>query len=251
MRPEDEAVQAATTLSQQGFDHPIILVHQDSVSLRIANTFASEWQRQTGKLPEVAYFEKGNSMQAGLKKSLEVDQSQARVDDLNIRIKQTIKTDVRNRRDIDMIYIVGSPTQTRLLKPYIDVSISPFASVIPVFASSRSHSLKIDQSGTRDLSGLTFTEMPWLLPSKQQNKALAQRVQKLFPKRSDSLQRIFAMGYDAFNVIDTLYLMKEYQYVRHFGQTGTLKLNDNNTLTRSILWGRYQKSRVQEIVMDR
>ena len=251
MRPEDEAVQAATVLSQQNYQHPIILVHQDNVSLRIANTFASEWQRQTGKLPEVAYFEKGTSMQDSLKNSLELKQSQDRVDDLNIRIKQTIKTDIRNRRDIDMIYIVGSPVQTKLLKPYIDVSISPFANVIPVYASSRSHSLRIDPRDARDLNGLTFTEMPWLLASKQQNKALAKKAQQLFPKRSDSLQRIFAMGYDAFNVTDTLYLMKAQPYVRHYGQTGILRLNDNNILTRSILWGRYQKTRVQEIVMDR
>ena len=44
-----------------------------------------------------------------------------------------------------MIYIVGSPTQTRVLKPYVDVSISPFADTIQMFASSRSHSIKVDE----------------------------------------------------------------------------------------------------------
>lgn len=251
MRPEDEAVQAAAVLSKKNYQKPVLLVHKDNVSRRIANTFSHEWQRQTGKNIEVVYFEQGKNMQDELKASLDVDKSQQRVDDLNRRIKHTLKSEVRNRRDVDMIYIVGSPVQTKLLKPYIDVSISPFAQAIPVYASSRSHSMKRDNSDTRDLTGLTFTEMPWLLTSKQQNKSLAKLSQQLFPERSDNLQRIFAMGYDSLYLVDKVAQMQVHNYVRHFGQTGIIKLGKSNVLTRSFLWGRYQKTRVTEIVMDR
>ncbi len=249
MRPEDEAVQAAASLVKKNYKHPVMLVHEDKVSRRIATAFSNEWQRLTGEPIEIVPFRQGKKMQENLKASLDVDKSQARIKAIDSRIKQTIKYEARNRRDVDMMYIIGSAAQTRLLKPYIDVNISPFANVIPIYASSRSHSAKMDEADVQDLSGLTFTEMPWLMPSKQQNTKLFKQVKTLFPNRSDSLQGIFAMGYDSLNLVDKIPYMQERSYIRHYGQTGILKLNSNNVLTRSLIWGRYQRNRVQEIAV--
>jgi len=250
MRPEDEAKQAASVLSQKNYLHPIILSHQDNVSKRIANTFAKQWQVITGNLVDIVYFNKGKEMQASLKTSLGVTASQTRINTLKGKLKYTLKSQSRNRRDIDMIYVVGSVAQTKLVKPYIDVNISPFSAVIPVYASSRSHSDNNSQSNNNDLQGLTFTEIPWLLTSKKQNKSLKQISKILWPKRSDNLSRIFAMGFDSYYLIDKISLMKQAPYIQHFGQTGALKLNNDNILTRSLLWGRYQKNKVVEIAMD-
>ncbi|MFT6507459.1 MAG: outer membrane PBP1 activator LpoA protein [Colwellia sp.] len=250
MRPEEEAIQAATTLSRQQYQHPIILSHQDSASRRIAQTFSQQWQHITGKTPETVFFNSDAKMQNQIKASLGVDLSQQRTKDLNRHIKYSIKSEFRNRRDIDMIYVVGLPLETKLLKPYIDVNISPFADIIPVFASSRSHSTKIDKSDNRDLSGLAFTEMPWQLRSKQQNKVLAAQAKKLWPNRSDSLQTIFAMGFDSLTLVDKISAMQNKTYVRHYGQTGILQLGKDNILTRSLIWGKYSRSKVQEFAMD-
>jgi len=250
MRPEDEAIQAATTLSRKTFKMPVVLSHRDNASKRIAQTFIQQWQLITGYSPEIVYFDTGKNMQAQLKSSLDIDSSRARIDDLKIRFKQSLKTVARNRRDVDMFYLVGSPNQTKVLKPYIGVNTSPFAKIIPVYASSRSHSSKQDSSKNTDLRNLIFTEMPWFLPSQQQNSQLTALSKSLWPSRSDSLQRIFAMGFDSLFLVDNITKMKQRPYVRYYGQTGTLKLNSNNTLSRSLLWGIYQKDKVAEITMD-
>jgi len=250
MRPEDEAIQAATTLSRKNYQMPVVLSHRDNASKRIAQTFTQQWQQVTGYSPEIVYFETGKNMQAQLKSSLDIDSSQGRIKDLKRRLKQNIKTQARNRRDVDMFYLVGSPSQTKLLKPYIDVNTSPFAKIIPVYASSRSHSSKQDSSKNTDLRNLVFTEIPWLLKSQQQNSQLAALSKSLWPSRSDSLQRIFAMGFDSLFLVDNIQKMKQRPYVRYFGQTGTLKLNSNNTLSRSLLWGVYQKDKVAETAME-
>jgi hypothetical protein len=250
MLPEDEAIQAATTLSRKNYLSPVVLSHKDTSSKRIAEAFTNQWQLINGYTPEVVYFDKGKKMQQQLKASLDVDSSQARIADLKIRLLQSLKTESRNRRDIDMFYLVGSPAETRLLKPYIDVNTSPFAKIIPVYASSRSHSTKQDPSKLSDLRDLVFTQMPWLLNSQQQNTQLANLSKTLWPSRSDSLQRIFAMGYDSLYLVDKLPSMQQRPYVRHYGQTGILKLDANNILTRSLLWGTYQQGKVSEIAMD-
>lgn len=254
MRPEDEAIQAAATLSQQTYKHPIILSHQDRVSKRLAIAFSQQWQILTGNAVDIVYFNQGKKMQASLKEALDVNASQTRIKQLKSRLKNNIKAETRNRRDIDMIYLIGSAAQTRLIKPYIDVNTSPFATIIPIFASSRSHSnfdYNTKNNGSNnDLQGLTFTQMPWLLSSKQQNKSLAKLSHKLWPKRTDSLSRIFAMGFDSYNLLNKAPLMQQAPYIRHFGQTGVLKLNNDNILTRSLIWGHYQNDKVMQIAMD-
>lgn len=250
MRPEDEAIQAATILSQQDFINPVILYNNDSVSLRIANAFAKQWQLLTKLSPTKVKLSQGREMQNKLKEVLAVEQSKTRINSLTNLFRENIKTEKRSRRDIDMFYLVGNTQQIRLLKPYIDVNTSPFADIVPIFSSSKSHSLITDKSTFTDLKGLTFTQIPWLLPSTQQNSPLANLSKKIWPKRSDSLQSIFAMGYDSFQLIKLLPKMKQYHYIRHYGQTGTLKLNQNNIITRSLLWGRYSAKGVSEIVLE-
>lgn len=253
MRPEDEAIQAAATLSQHNYKKPLILSHNDRVSKRIALAFKAQWQSFTKNEVDIVYFDEGKQMQASLKESLDVNTSQTRIKQLNSRLKYKITSEPRNRRDIDMIYLVGSAAQTRLIKPYIDVNISPFATVIPVYASSRSHSNfdeKNNTSSTNDLQGLTFTQIPWLLTSSIQNKNLSHLSNKLWPKRTDSLSRIFAMGIDSYQLLDKVSLMKIKPYIRHFGQTGVLKLTTNNILTRSLIWGQYSNNKVIEVVMQ-
>ena len=254
MRPEDEAIQAAATLSQQHYSNPIILSHQDRVSKRLALAFSQQWQTSTGNEVDIVYFSQGKQMQVSLKEALDVNASQTRIKQLQSTLKDNIKSESRNRRDIDMIYLIGSASQTRLSKPYIDVNTSPFASIIPIFASSRSHSNfdynNNSKGSTNDLQGLTFTQIPWLLTSKQQNSNLAQLSHKLWPKRTDSLSRIFAMGYDSYNLLNKVSLMQQAPYIRHYGQTGVLKLNKGNILTRSLIWGRYHNGKVMQIDMD-
>lgn len=250
MMPEEEAVQAATTLSRNQYKHPLIFSQQNSNSLRITKTFAHTWQLLTGQEPEIMYFEDASKVQEQLKRSLEVKKSEIRIQSLDRRIKQKLKSQERNRRDIDMIYIVASPNETRLLKPYIDVNIAPFANNIPTFASSRSHSDNNDASDSRDLTGLKFTEMPWLLSSKQQNKSLKSLNDSLWPERSDSLERIFAMGYDSLSLVYKFDMFKQQPYIRHYGQTGVLKLNKQGILNRSLLWGVYQQDKVEQVAME-
>ena len=253
MRPEDEAIQAATTLSQRNYQNPLILSHNDRVSKRIAIAFREQWKLANDSNVDIVYFNEGKAMQDSLKSSLDVTASEIRIKQLSSKLPNNLKTETRSRRDIDMIYIVGTAAQTRLAKPYIDVSISPFADAIPIFASSRSHSHfndKFNASSTSDLQGLTFTQIPWLLNSKQQDKALNKLSEELWPKRYDSLSRIFAMGFDSFNVLNKLTAMEQSPFIHHFGQTGVLQLNTNNILTRSLIWGQYKNDKVTQIVLD-
>ena len=58
------------------------------------------------------------------------------------------------------------------------------------------------------------------------------------------------MGFDSLALVDKISAMQHKTYVRHYGQTGVLQLGDDNILKRSLIWGKYSRSKVQEIAMD-
>ena len=72
----------------------------------------------------------------------------------------------------------------------------------------------------------------------------------LWPKRNANLQPIFAMGFDSLQLIKTLPEMHNRTYLRYTGQTGTLMLNSDNILIRSLIWGTYRNNKVSEVVVE-
>jgi hypothetical protein len=249
MRPEDEALQAATVLSAQNFKHPIILSQSNVLSKRIANAFAEQWHKTTGNTINLVFYKNSAEMQANIAAMLAVNKSKSRISQLNTKVSSSVISKPRNRRDVDMIYFVGSPQQARLIKPYIEVNTSEFASTIAIYASSRSHSYRAGIAISKDLKGLTFTQIPWLLKT-EQDASLAALHQQLWPTRSDGLLRLFAMGYDSFNLIEQIDLMQQAPYVQYWGQTGVFKLGASNTLTRSLLWGTYKNNGIETVAFE-
>jgi len=249
MKREDEAVQAATILANNHYNHPVLFATQDRSSQNFAATFSKKWQSLTGEVIETIDLPANQEMQKALKKGLDVDVSRARIRNLEAQINQKIKTENRNRRDIDMIFIAAPSRYTRLIKPFIDVNTSTYSTTIPMFASSLSHKGSSDHAEIRDLTGLTFSEIPWLLTSDSQDTEQYNTSHSLWPNRAESLERIFALGYDSLKLVSKVNLMKERPYIRHYGQTGELNMNEDNTISRSILWGQYTNGTVKEVAI--
>lgn len=250
MLPEDEASQAAFSLSQKSYVNALVLSQNTAIGKRMAESFAQQWQKQTNTVANIIYYPTGKNMQIAVKKSLDVNLSDERIFHMRNRIKENLKSEARNRRDIDMIYMFASPDQARLLKPYVDVNISPFAEAIPIYASSRSHNIDSNRNTRRDLTGLTFTEIPWLLNGKQVNSDLAQEARQVWPNRSSQLERIYAMGIDSWQLINKITLMEQIPLIRHKGETGVLQMDEHGIISRSLSWGKYRSSRVQSVAME-
>lgn len=250
MLPEDEATQAAFSLSKKGFKQALILSQNSAIGKRMANSFAQQWQLQTGSTPTIVYYPTGKKMQNAVKGGLDVNLSDERIFLLRNRIQENLKTEARNRRDIDLIYIFATPDQAKLLKPYIDVNTSPFANVIPIYASSRSNSDAADRNTRRDLTGLTFTDIPWLLSGREVNPELTTQAKQIWPNRSSALERIYAMGIDSWQLSAKVEKMQAIPLLKHKGETGELQMNTNRVISRSFYWGRYRSSRIQNVKMD-
>ena len=151
-----------------------------------------------------------------------------------------------NRQDIDAIYLLADPIQTRMLKPFVDVSVNPNAPRLPIYASSRSYSSGGDANDLRDLNGLTFTETPWLL-NEQHSLQVRDQYLQLFPEQDETLQRLFAMGYDAYQLIGSLKQQQQLPTLSYPGFTGRLTVNQDGSINRQLSWASYRNNRLTAV----
>ena len=243
LSPEDEAIQIARHLKQQGITYPVVVQADNRAASRMNKAFTQEWSNMGMSPLETITVTDAKSMRNGVSELLGVAQSKNNVKQIQSLVNAEVHSFERNRRDADAVVIFANATETELINPIIESSISPFAKIIPVFASSRSYSNNRSMNSLRDLRNLRFTDMPWMLPDHNQQK-LQNALATLWDRRSDSHYRLFAMGYDAFNVISHLRPLQQIEQYRFSGLTGDIYMDEQRQLRRILPWGQIQDDKV-------
>lgn len=244
---EDEAQQIVQFFQQRQYDHPVLIYAVNPIHQRMAQHFQQQWQQQAGQAVESYSFASQDQLQSLIQQFLETAASQERVKEINRLTGQTVQAEPHSRNDIDAIYLIADPVQTRLFKPFIDVSVSPGSKGIPIYTSSRSHSLNVDKTDQRDLAGLTMTEMPWLLPQATTATPLRAEYDQVLPDQDETSQRLFAMGFDAISLISHLQQQKQFPLLAYNGLTGSLRLKDGVSIQRQLTLAQYRRGKLQLI----
>ncbi len=240
---EDEAAQMVDLFRQQHYQHPILISAQNPISQRMAQHFQQMWQQNGGNVVESYSYQTQEELRTLINTFLETAASTDRIKELERFTGRSVKAEMHSRLDIDAIYLLADPAQTRLVKPFIDVTVSPTAPALPVYASSRSHSLAIDRTDIRDLAGLTMTEMPWLVPQVQKS-ALRAEYESLFAEQDETQQRLFAMGHDALTLIGRLKQQQMFPSLVYHGLTGSLRLTPQQAVQRQLTVATYRDGKL-------
>jgi outer membrane PBP1 activator LpoA protein len=253
LAPEDEAEQLAQTVFEKGAKNPVIIADNSAATKRMADAFLSRWadiSEPSAKQPKLTLFTDNLTLRASMTEALDVQQSKARIKLIEDIVPSEVHAVPRNRRDVDAIVVFASAEQTELLNPIIESSLSPFNDKkVPVYATHRSYSLNLSNNSLRDLRNLTFSDMPWMLP-KHNWQDLAQETSTLWPQQSDTLRRLFALGFDSFNLLPSLHAMKALPNISVSGLTGELNIKKDGTIHRSLPYGFIDNDRVRLIAMD-
>ena len=251
LAPEDEAQQLALHMQQKQFIRPIIFAADNPTTQRMAQTFIANWQKTpNATVPDLIIFTDNKDMRIRVSEMLDVAQSKQRIRQIEILSDVEVFGVERNRRDIDAIVLFANPEQTQLLNPIIEASLSPFArKSLSVFASSRSYSSDLNNNNLRDLRNLTFTDMPWMLPDHNWQN-LAKQTTQLWPQKQGTLMRLFAMGFDAYNLLPNLRRLKTLPQLTSSGLTGSLNVDEHGVLHRRLPWAKVVQDRVKLLAMD-
>lgn len=242
-----EASQAAERILSQGKHQPAVIAPATPQGQQVSEHFVDQWQQQTSEEPEPSeaqsyFFAKDSKLQDTVEELFEVDQSQARINEMRYLLTNKLKSETRSRRDIDAIYLMASPRQTRLLKPFVDVAVSQFAPSVSVYVSSNGNDNSANQQDNRDINQLNVSEIPWLL--NQTQSISPAEVQTLWPDLNQSQLRLYAMGYDAFDLIGKLAQMELFPEYKLNGLSGELRLTAEGTIDRKLNWAQYQRGKL-------
>lgn len=237
LAPETEAEQIAHKAFQHGHRSASIIVPDNAWGKRTAAAFATQWQQQGGRLKQTVYVDPKQEQAGAVRKLLGIDESQQRANKLNDILREKVDFQARRQQDIDMIFMAGPPDQARQLKPLFDFY---YAEQVPVYATSSIYSGQHNSHRDKDMNGVVFCDMPWLLESAQHSKVsrlLAQQNTEQSTEQSTEYSRLFAMGIDAYQITGRFKQMQNPR-AHYAGATGQLSLRGDNQLHRTLAWAK-------------
>lgn len=238
----DEAIAAAKKMHRDGIKQPLVLAPNNRTGNRLAAEFAQQWTLLTEGTSETYKYKSRSDMQNTVTSLFSVTSSNQRINLMKNLVGTDIKSKTRSRRDIDAIYIIATPSEAMLAIPYIMTTQNPYAPQVALYASSRTHGDNLSKSQTRDLNGLIFSDMPWLL---NPDRELKQQTLALWPNMSKIQQNLFAMGYDSYQLIPNLLQLRNFPNLRLAGQTGILYINEDGVIEREFSWAKYRSGKIK------
>ncbi|MBY6187810.1 penicillin-binding protein activator [Marinobacter hydrocarbonoclasticus] len=238
--PETEAAQAAQRIWLEGHKHPLVLSSGNAIGKRMAERFVAQWAELSDDPVEIHYFGNQASMRGTVQTAMHVDQSEERIKAIKALFGSQTQADFRSRRDVDALYLIANGDEVRLLKPFVDVSLAVFADPLALYGSSRAHQA-LNSQQSQELDGLELSDMPWLLG---QNPARTQ-AEALWPERQQALMRLYAMGYDSWDLIDRLAQMRVFSGYRVKGLSGDLAVTPDGELQRELSWAKYRRGQLK------
>ncbi|AGH80672.1 LppC family lipoprotein [Psychromonas sp. CNPT3] len=239
LSPEEEAKQAAELITYQQHKHPLVIAPKGSYGERVSLAFSQRWEslHPAEKKPiERHYFTSKRQLGTFVDSVLQNKASKRRILQMQAITLLPLETEVRSRRDIDAIYIISKRDELILLKPFIDVSVSPFAKTIPLYASSRSNSLDRSKQN-KELSQLIFSDSPFLLA---QNQKRLNAIQKEWKNKSFSTLRLYALGFDSYQLINQLVFLQHDPKATYNGAIGKLSVTKHNLVHAKLSWAKFE-----------
>ena len=232
LAPEDEASEISRMAAQQKYKHAVVIADEDDRRSRELQTFTQSWQQSGGDITATAFYRDAQSMSQTIKTALNIPQSEARKRDMEILLGRKLEFAPHRRGDIDMIFLMARPQQARSIMPTLAFH---YAGDVPVYALSRSYN-GVVSADDKDLEGLRFTEIPWVLDAQQ---PLKQQLLASSPQAQNYL-RLYALGVDSFALYPQLRRLETQPDSRIVGQTGYLTLSPQRIVQRELLLAEFK-----------
>ena len=237
LSPESEARLVAEFAWFAGHNNAAVLAPVGTWGDRVATAFANAWEELGGTVVEVqSYLNDGSDMSTPVRNVLNVDESNARYRSLKQVLGTDVKQETRRRKDVDFVFMAAFPRQARQLRPQLEFHQ---AQDLPVYSTSHIFSGIVDAEADRDIDGVVFGDMPWVLDPAASGGDLRRDVESLWPDSLSTFVRLYAFGADAYHLVKELGKLRAQQYAEFQGVTGNLSLNENNQIDRRLMWARF------------
>jgi uncharacterized protein len=230
LSPEDEARQVARQAIASGQKRALLFAPVGDWGTRVSSAFTDELTRGGGVvLSQANYDPARNELTAVITQALGVNESRARYRRVQQVVGTELKYEPRRRSDVDLIFAAGQPLSVRQIRPQLKFFS---AGDIPTYMTS--DGLDADPNSNRDLEGMRYPELPWLLETTGPVADTRVRTQPKWEASGQRLSRLFAFGYDAASL--TMQLRARQPAWPLQGLTGRLSLTAGGRIERELDW---------------
>ncbi len=235
LSPEDEARQVAELAIQQKKMRATAFYPDSEWGKRLYKAFSDHYVSLGGTIISSGdYATDTNDYRRPIRALLNLDQSDIRKQKVQNTISQKVKYEPYRRQDIDMIFLAATHRSARSIMPSFKFH---HAGDLPVYSTSHVYTGKIDREQDRDLNGIIFCDLPWVL----NNTSPLDKVFKQNWPEQESFTRLFALGIDAYHLIYNLDYLQNKDFAFYEGQTGNIQLDEYNRITRKLLWAKFRR----------
>ena len=243
LAPEDESRQVAEQILREGRFNGLVIAPDTQWGERNFNAFSEQFLRGGGVIVDSAYFTEQKDYSDLVKSLLNVDSSELRAANLRRITGERFEFTARRRKDIDFVFLLANAGQARGINPTLAFF---YADDIPVYSTSHVHVSKGSRIDAIDMNGIRFCDIPWKLTS---DDAIQVEIEKTWQENASQFASFYALGVDVHRLYPRLQQLKEHEHERIFGSTGILSLNQENVVTRSLMWAQFRDGEVSAVPM--
>ena len=241
LSPEEEARQVAERTWLDGYVNAVTLVPSGPWGDRVVQAFSQRWGEIGGQIVnQETYNPADKDFSRPIKRLLNIDDSRRRYRSLSNLLNRKLKYTPRRRQDIDFVFMAAYPRQARQIRPQLKFY---HAASVPVYTTSHVFTGNLNPARDRDMDGLMFGDMPWVLANSSHPRSLRRQIEANISRAGHSLQRLYALGIDAYNVVTALNTLKKYSYERFDGETGSLSMDLKQQIHRQLSWVKFVNGR--------
>jgi hypothetical protein len=242
LSPVEEAKLVARRVLSDGHHLGIAIVPAGELGSRELGAFTQQLQSGGGTLLASTLIDVSEADYSDrIKQVLGIEQSRARLDRLESLLGTRLEFVPRRRDDIQFIFAPASAAVERLLQPQLRFF---YAGGIAAYATS--DAFEPDQRANQDLDGLTFPEMPWMLGSPLA-EAVRSAASQAWPAGGPSRGSLFAFGFDAYRIAETLRENRAPSSLNLSGLTGGLTLDADGRIQRQLIWAQLRNGEVIQL----
>lgn len=193
---ESEARQIAQIAAATGLRSASIVSSGTPLSIRLSQAFAQEWKTLGGSVAKEILYQDDSAVLA----------------------------DIPATKG-NMVFLAADAQTAHLIRPYLNIAL-------PVYGTSQLFSGNTDALTNYDLNDVRFVDMPWLL---QPDHPAVMVYPRPNPPLGPDRERLYALGIDAFRLLQIMLDNTPRHSLPLDGVTGRLRLNDRRQFQREVI----------------
>ncbi|MBX3705132.1 MAG: penicillin-binding protein activator [Pseudomonadales bacterium] len=219
---EDDAATIATALRQQGIERVMVLHGPHDWALRVRQALDDMGLETvaTHRLPDL------RTITESVGRALDIEGSHARHTELQRLLGVPLQFAPRRRTDVAALVALVNALEMTALGPALRFH---YAQDIPVYATSQT----LQGAGTaalRAMEGMLVADLPWRAPGDPGYRMLADA----FPVEGNPFASMYALGADAFRLVDRIHPANRATAPEMLGNTGVLTLQGDGRIRREL-----------------